>query len=468
VQIYCGVSWELIMRVGTSPLSLLQRAVGPSVWDTRFATGVVNSTYLGVLVSRLPVGFMRIAGLRDGFRQKFLGTAPLHNSSSRVIWIHAVSLGEMLMVTPLIGRLVTQRPDLQFVLSSRTREGYQVAQQRFPDLPVFYAPFDFSWAVTRAFDRLQPSALIIVEQDLWMNMLLVAARRGVPIAVVNGRMDPDDRRHLRRYNPLPTETFAKIRIWTVTSPESIDGVRDVTGPEFANFEVAGFLKADASAFPASGQGSSPELKRLYGFGEDEKILVAGSTHYPEEAFILQAFQALSVHRPELKLRLVLVPRHEPFRIVEQLLIDRGAHFIKRSQIDDPLKESFPVTLVDRFGELPALWKIADFGFVGGSLKPKWGGHNLLEPAAAGVPTCIGPHVSTFRDVSQALLKAGGAIQVTNAGDIERVLGRWLDDPAEARRIGSRARSFVRSHQGATEKTITALDRILPAARGTLN
>lgn len=464
VEIYCGVSWELIMRIGTAPLSLLQRVFGPRVWDTRFATGLVNCTYLAVLVSRLPFGLMTMAGLRHGFLQKLFGTAPVPDGSRAVIWIHAASLGEMLMVCPLIGRLVAQRPDLQFVLSLRTREGCEIAQQRFPDLPVFYAPFDFSWAVTRAFDRLQPSALIIIEQDLWMNMLRIPARRCVPIAVVNGRMEPDDRRNFRRLNPMPAEALAEIRLWTVTSLKGIDGVRDVIGPDFANIEVAGFLKADASALPTTEQGSNLQLKRLYGFRDDEQIWVAGSTHFPEEAILLQAFQALSARRSGVKLRLVLAPRNEPFRIVEQLLLDQRARFIKRSQIDAPLEESFPVTLVDRFGELPALWNIAHFGFVGGSFKPKGRGHNVLEPAAAGVAMCFGPHLSTFRDVSEALLKAGGAVQVTNARDVERVVGGWLDDPAEARRIGSRARSFVHSQQGATGRTMTALERVLPPTR----
>lgn len=454
------------MKIGTAPLSLLQRAFGPRIWDTRLATGVVNCTYLTVLVSRIPFGLMTMAGLRDGFRQKLYGNAPPPFDMRPVIWIHAVSLGEMVMVRPLIDRLVTQRPDLQFVLSSRTREGFLIAQHHFPRLAVFYAPFDFSWAVSRAFDVLRPSALIVVEQDLWLNMLRMSARRGIPVAVVNGRMDPDDRRHLRRFNPLPESAFAKIRVWTVTSPEGVNGVRALAGREFANIEVAGFLKADASGLATTEEGRNLQLKSLYGFREDEQIWVAGSTHFPEEAILLEAFQALSARQSGTKLRLVLVPRNEPFRIVEQLLLRERARFVKRSQINAPLEESFPVTLVDRFGELPALWNIAHFGFVGGSLKPKGRGHNVLEPAAAGVATCFGPHLSSFRDLSEALLKAGGAVQVTTARDVERVVGGWLDDPAEARLIGSRARLFVRSQEGATERTITALERVLPLARAT--
>lgn len=459
VQIYCGVSWEIIMKVGTSPLSLLQRAFGARVWDTRFATGLLDLTYLTVLLSRLPVGFMRIAGLRDGFRQKFLGTTPVTEGSRPLVWIHAVSLGEMLMVRPLVTGLVSQRPDLEFVVSSRTKEGFDIARQSFPDLTVFYAPLDFSWAVTRAFDMLQPSALVIVEQDLWINIMRISERRSVPVAVVNGRMDPDDRRHLRRFNQLPASAFAKICLWTVTSGESIEGVWSVTGPEYANVEIAGFLKADATILSTVERELGLSLKRLYGFGEDEKVWVAGSTHFPEESILLEAFLALSARWPEL--RLVIAPRHEPFRVVEQLLLEKGVGYIKRSQIHAPLEQSFCVTLVDRFGELPALWKIADFGFVGGSLQRKWGGHNVLEPAASGVPTCIGPYVSTFNDVAKALIASGGAVQVANAREIEQLLAGWLDDPESARCVGDRALSFVRSQQGATEKTITALERILP-------
>jgi len=459
VQVYCGVTWEIIMKVGTSPLSLLQRVFGARVWDTGFATGLLDLTYVMVFLSRLPVGFMRIAGLRDGFRQKFLGIAPVTDGSRPVIWIHAVSLGEMLMVRPLVSRLVTERPDLEFVLSSRTKEGFDIARQSFPELRVFYAPFDFSWAVTRAFDILRPRALVIVEQDLWINIMRISERRSVPVAVVNGRMEPDDRKHLRRFNQLPGSAFARIRLWTVTSRESIEGVQSITGPEYANVEIAGFLKADASTLPGAKGEPVLQLKKLYGFGEDELIWVAGSTHFPEESILLDVFLALSAQHPEL--RLVIAPRHEPFRVVEQVLLKKRIAYIKRSQMHAPLAKSFPVTLVDRFGELPALWKIAHFGFVGGSLRRKWGGHNVLEPAASGVPVCIGPYVSTFNDVTKALIASGGAMQVSNATDIEQLLAGWLEEPESARSAGERALSFVRSQQGATEKTIAALERILP-------
>lgn len=450
------------MKAGTAPLRMLARPAGPGFWDSKVVTVGLDCTYLTVFLSRLPVAFFSGAGLRHGFLQKLLGLAPIPVSSSPVIWVHAVSLGEMLMLRPLVRQLMSKRPELQYVLSSRTKEGYAIAALHFPDIPVFYAPFDFSWAVKRVFRRLRPSLLVVAEQDLWMNMLRISARLDVPIAVVNGRMGTDDRKHLQRFNFLPPRAFAKIHLWIVTTEEQIAGVRALAGSDFANIEVAGFLKAD-TALRASAEHQSPgQLRKLYGFAEEEIIWVAGSTHFPEERILLDAFERLRVDHPSL--RLILVPRNEPFSVVERLLVSRNIEFVKRSQMTGMLRGSCPVMLVDRFGELPALWKLADVAFVGGSLLPRWQGHNVLEPAAAGVPTCFGPHVSTFEDLAQALIHAGGAVHVETAADIYKVVGRWLADPALANRTGTNARSFVIAQRGATARTVTALDRVLPLAR----
>jgi 3-deoxy-D-manno-octulosonic-acid transferase len=220
--------------------------------------------------------------------------------------------------------------------------------------------------------------------------------------------------------------------------------------------VTGSVKYDGVSAHAGGP-KTMELARLFRLEADRLLLVAGSTQAPEEEILLDIFQRLRLWHP--RLRLVIVPRQrERFDEVSAILARSQIPFVRRSQLREPA--AAPIVLLDTIGELSPLWPLATIGFVGGSLDGKRGGQNMIEPAAAAVPTTFGPHVWNFRDTANRLISAGGAVEVRDPSELDAVLEKWLSDSAERERTGAAAKQFVESQRGACGRTIDALDRLL--------
>ncbi len=425
----------------------------------RFA---LDALYLAALTLFSPWLLWR--GLRTGryrrdLRAKLLGDVPTVPAGEAVVWFHGVSVGEVHLLVTLVDGYRRRNPSRRVVVSSTTDTGLAEARARFPDDTVVPFPFDFSGAVGRAIIRLKPSLIVLAESELWPNFLAVAARRGVPVAVVNGRMSPRSYARLSRVAGVARWLlYRHVKLLAMQSDDYAARLK-LLGVDAAKVVVTGSVKYDGAAAdrdtPKAG-----ELRRLLALPDGVLVLVAGSTHAPEESLLLEVFRQLRERFPTL--RLVLVPRHpDRFEAVAALVAGSGFDWRRRSQIVTHLDGTPAVVLLDTIGELGAAWGLATVGFTGGSLDGKRGGQSMIEPAGYGVPVAFGPHVWNFRDAARSLVEVGGAVTVRDAGELTEVLGRWLGDEAARVAAGAAARAFVVAQQGATARTLDALDRLLP-------
>ena len=353
--------------------------------------------------------------------------------------------------------LTSQRPGWDFVITSTTRTGLDVAKKEFAQHTVCYCPLDFSWAVRRAIARVKPSAIVLVELELWPNLVLTANRLGVPLALINGRVSEKSFRGYRRIRPLISRLLSGFELLAVQNEEYADRLRTLGAPN-ERLHLTGSIKFDGVKSDRANAKTS-ELRQFFGLRSDERIFIAGSTQAPEESFALDTWQTLRSEFPNL--RLILVPRHkERFDEVAALVISRGLTLQRRS---NEVSTSGDVLLLDTLGELGACWGLAEVAFVGGSLTQR-GGQNMLEPAAFGAAVLFGPNTWNFRDIVEQLLSRDSARVVRSADELTSTVRMLLRDSAEAIQLGSRARDFVATQQGAAARTVDLLLRLpLPPA-----
>lgn len=435
---------------------------------------LLNALYLLALFILSPVLLYRILTTRkyrSGLGQKVIGYSPRHPAtppSRHCAWFHGVSVGEIHLLRQVVARFRLRHPDWDCVISTTTDTGHAEARKRFPDLPVFYWPLDFSWSVRRTLRSVRPSLVVLAESELWPNFLLAARRQGVPVAVINGRMSPRSRRRLQWLGPLARWLFRRVDLLVAQNQEYAEAyVALGASPE--RVRVAGNVKYDGVEMDRD-NARTQELRRLLDVRPDDLVWIAGSTQAPEEEIVLNIYRALRGDHPNL--RLFLVPRQrERFDEVASLLRRSGIPFLRRSSMTAPLNHPVtpsprrPVTLMDTIGELGALWGLADVAFVGGSMDGRRGGQNMIEPAAYGAAVAFGPHVWNFRNDATNLVAAGGALQMADAEALAVTVRRLLDDATERERLGRAARDIVRQQQGATARTIELLEElVLPRAQ----
>lgn len=422
---------------------------------------LINVIYLVLSVVMLPVWVYRIVtGRHDigGHWQRLIGSAPNTPTNRQVIWMHGSSVGEVLLLRPLIERFRQHEPQLQLVISAYTRDGLRVARDAYPDALVFYLPFDLTWAVRSAFATVRPRLLVHSELDLWPNLLLEARRRNVPVAVVSTRINDDEYAYFRRINWFHQPALAAIHWWGAQTEQDAERIRHLLGPATTKVEVTGSLKCDALPGTDTLDKSANRRQRL-GFSDQERILVAGSTHAPEEEILLNVLQQLKPDHPQL--RLIIVLRHpKRAREIVKLVDERKLSFVLHSEVTLNRESSALVTIVDSIGLMMEFWGIADFAFVGGSLTPDRGSQNMVEPAMLAKPICFGPHYWNFQTVASGLLNADGAHVVTTEFEIIDTISNWLDNPHLATTIGENALAYVRTQRGATDRTISKLLELL--------
>lgn len=429
---------------------------------------LINAIYLSALVAFSPwllYRFLTTSRYRRGLLAKLLGHALLRDGDAPCVWFHGVSVGEIHLLRPLVARFRQRHPDWECVISTTTDTGFDEACKRFPDLPVFFWPFDFSWAVHRALRWVNPSLIVLAEGELWPNFLAAAKHRGVPVVVVNGRMSP---RSFQRWNHLfvpPLRRLVRrvlhsVTLWGVQTEEYAACFRDL-GVKPDRIHVTGSVKYDGVESDRSNP-RTQELRHLFAVEPADLVWVAGSTQDPEERIVLDIFRRLRSHLPHL--RLFLVPRQKDrFDRVAELLRESHVPFVHRSALQEPGQDRSAIVLVDSMGELSAVWGLADVAFVGGSLDGRRGGQNMIEPAAYGAAVVFGPHVWNFRDTARRLTEAKAAVQIEDAAALHGAVRRLLTDAAERSRLGQAARRLVLSQFGATERTLDLIDGLLGGA-----
>jgi 3-deoxy-D-manno-octulosonic-acid transferase len=394
----------------------------------------------------------RDAEQRRWLRER-LGRLPDGAPQDGPVWVHAVSVGEVKAARPLLAELSARHPAPPLVLSTATLTGYATARALYPGLYVFQAPVDLRRVVTRVLRRLRPRALLLVELEAWPALLRAADEGGVPVAIVNGRITE---RSFRRYLAWRWWLPEFHRLALVAAQDSRCAERLVQlGVEAGRVHVTGNLKHDRAApVPAE---SVAALAGELGLVPGTPVLVAGSTHAGEEEAVVEAWRAAGGQASgEPACRLVLVPRH-PERAPEVLRMLARARVaaVVRSAPGAAAADPRAVIVADRMGELEALFGCATVAFLGGSLAPV-GGHNVLEPALAGLPVLVGPHLDSCRAEAELLAAAGGLRIVADAAELAARLAELLRDEPARRAMGQRARAAAAGLSGAAAADVRLL------------
>jgi 3-deoxy-D-manno-octulosonic-acid transferase len=374
------------------------------------------------------------------------------------IWFHTVSAGETIAAAPLIADLAAAHPAQPILVTTMTPTGSAQVRARLGQrVHHCYAPYDFPWAVRRFYDRVQPRLLVLMETELWPNLIAQAAARGVPALLVNARLSARSARGYRRLGGLTRQMLGRLRWVACQYPDHARRFVELGMPP-ERVVTHGSVKFDVT-LPADHAQRVRELAGRWGL-DGQPTWIAASTHGGEEDAVLSAHRGLLERHPTA--RLILVPRH-PARVGEVITLCQARGFsLARLSAPAPGDGRADVLLGDTMGELLYLYGLADVAFVGGSFADV-GGHNPIEPAVCGRAILVGPVTHNFSDVVAAFRGAGCLKVVADAAELRRALEQWIDDPAEHRALGERARQVVAVNAGATERLRTLLDREINAA-----
>ncbi len=377
------------------------------------------------------------------------------------IWIHAVSVGEVLIARALLPELRERYPKLRLFLSTTTLTGQQIARNnlRLVD-EVFYFPFDFAFIVNRVLKIVQPRLFLMTETEIWPNLLRACHRHGVKTMLINGRISSRSYPRYRIARPFFRRVLRHVDRFCMQSEESARRVVDI-GADRQRVAVTGSLKFEALQVPGSvpvDRGQNRVL-RYFRISADRPVVIAASTLKGEEEPVLEAFQR--VRATMSNALLIIAPRKpERFADVERLARRAGWNVARRTELRVDAEPREDVVVLDTIGELAQLFQVATAVFVGGSLVDS-GGHNILEPAVFGKPIVFGPYMQNFAEIARTFLDNGAAIQVRNGRELETVLLELLGDPVRRARLGAAARALVEANRGARAKTLAAIAQLLP-------
>jgi 3-deoxy-D-manno-octulosonic-acid transferase len=419
------------------------------------------------LVLTLPywlLRMMRHGKYRTGLRQRF-GAVPLAltvRSDKPAIWVHAVSVGEVMASSAVVTALREKFPGHRVAISTTTSTGQKLAAQRFGAENVFYFPLDFAFAIRPYLDALRPELVVVAETEFWPNFLRLAKRSGARIAIINCRISDRSFPGYKRFRfwlpRLLKETLDNVDIFLAQTEEDRKRLIEIGAAE-SKITVAGNLKFDVAPPPA------PEivagLRESFRRSGAGSILVCGSTLEGEEGPLLSAFRNILANHP--KAVMILAPRHpERFAEVAEFVEKLGFRMWRRSLWGSDHGTSEPlaggVFLVDSIGELAALYSLATVAFVGGSLVPR-GGHNILEPALYGVPIVTGEHYENFRDVVN-FFASRNAVRIVGLTDLPLVFMELIENGDERAALGRNALGALESQRGATDRTVAALLQLM--------
>lgn len=380
---------------------------------------------------------------------------PARNGRAPLVWIHAVSVGETQAAAPLVQALRRERPDLEILMTHMTPTGRATSARLFEgEMATCYLPYDFPGAVARFYRHYQPTVGLLMETEVWPNLVAAGKAQGVPFALVNARLSAKSLARGQRYLRLSREALSGIPVWAQTASDAARFEELGAG----SIEVFGNLKFDVEIGPAA-HAAGERFRRWIG---GRPVLLAASTRAGEELLILDALRHAAL---PLYTLLVLVPRHpERFAEVTDLARSKGFAAMRRTQSEQGIPPEVQVWVGDSMGEMLGYCLAADVVFVGGGLLP-FGTHNLIEPCAAGRPVLVGPHTFNFAEAAEAAIKAGAALRVRDADALFAAAAPLLADPTLRLAMGEKARAFAAQHRGATGRTVAAVQTLLPRPDG---
>jgi 3-deoxy-D-manno-octulosonic-acid transferase len=420
---------------------------------------LLNCVYLLLLIAAAPYLLyqaIRKHKYREGFAAKLLGCVPPRSGSKKCLWLHAVSVGEVNLLAPLLKEIARCHPDWECVVSTTTMTGMALAKKKYPQCCPFYCPLDFSWAVRTALRHIRPDVLVLAELELWPNLVRAARAQGAKVAIINGRLSEHSFAGYRHIRALVARVLRQVDLLAVQDETYAERFRGL-GARRETVVVTGSMKYDGAQTNRDNP-QTQRLRNLAGIGPEQVVFLAGSTQEPEEAAVLDVYRQLASHWPQL--RMILVPRHpERFATVARLLDESGLPWQRRTQLDAGAVAAARILLVDVVGELGAWWGTAQIAFVGGSLGNR-GGQNMIEPAGYGAAVSFGPNTRNFRDIVAAMLARDAAVVVADTAELTQFVRRCLEQPEWAAQLGGRARQLVFEQLGATQRTLDRLAELL--------
>jgi 3-deoxy-D-manno-octulosonic-acid transferase len=404
----------------------------------------------------IPLYFVRLKlmrGQRLYLRERLGGRLPRRKTDGPLIWIHAVSVGEVLSLQSLVRELRAARPGCEIALSVLTNTGFGMAAAKIRDVDhLFFIPFDFAFAVRRVILRLRPNLLVLAESEFWPRLLREAHRAHCPVLLVNGRISERSARRIGRFAPFIRPVLRNVTRFLVQT--ELDRTRlEGAGIPSERISVAGNLKCEIN-LPRYSPEEIRDLRAGIGLPSEAKVLIAGSIHRGEEGPLIQAFREARKERSDV--RFILAPRHAvQFADIEKEFLPDG--FAARRRTDHAAAGPWDVFILDTLGELARFYALADAAFIGGSLIPR-GGQNLLEPAFYGKPIFFGPDMKNFAALAEAFIFGGGATTVRSPEELRRMF--LFADPEALAEIGRRAREVLTSLEGATARTLAAVNALI--------
>lgn len=374
------------------------------------------------------------------------------------VWVHACSMGEVGAARPILAAMHRRWPGVPLALSVSTRTGYEQATANPGPATVLWFPFDHPLSVRGFFRRLQPRVLVLLETELWPNVLHEARRRGVPVVLANGRLSDKHYARYQKWRPVLRPVFGAVDLAAMQNAAYAQRIVELGAPP-ERVVVTGCTKFDGVAAEIDGE-RIRRLRAECGLSEAAPTIVFGSTRPGDEVMAAACWRTLKERYPAL--RLIVAPRHLD-RLDQALAPFAGEQVGLRSEQASGNRQGARVLFVDTMGELTAFYGMATVAVVGGSFDEQVQGHNPLEPAALGVPTVFGPHMLNFRDPARVLIEAGGAVQLGARADVAAELVRLLDDPRERALLASKARRAIQENQGAIERTLDLLEPYVQAS-----
>jgi 3-deoxy-D-manno-octulosonic-acid transferase len=401
-----------------------------------------------------------------------LGQVPtvLQHLPGPVVWVHAVSLGEVTAVVPLLRMIKEEDPHQTIVVSTVTETGREMVLKRLNGIATHcYAPLDFWWAVNRYIRVLNPRLFLLVESEIWPNLLTCLEQHQVPVCLVNGRISSRSFSRYRLVRRLMKPIWSLLDMALMQTAQDAERIKEL-GANAKVVHVTGNMKFDQTFDCQKNFDSTQTIRTSLGISEAELVIVAGSTHPKEEEQLLDAYQTLS--HSHMNVVLIMAPRHvERAPELEAVIARFGLSCVRRSQMSDKnilstQHHSPRVIVLDSRGELPYVFCLGFVGFVGGTLVPV-GGHNLLEPAQWGRPVFFGTYVDHCRDIAHQLLEAEGGIQIHQPKDLVTHLLRLLEHPAEAEQMGRQALAVVQQNRGVVKENLRLMGQLPIRQHGSL-